>query len=176
MRTTLLTLVTAAAAITAGAAPARAKPKPDDKAVTGTYDVKYDEVSNNCTNVGMAFRRGTLAIAQKKASLTVDIERVPMMVGTHPKHGKVKAHSKLGPSSIKGLDGKFSIAGRVDNGVLQMVFVAEYYVKGKPLCTQSWNVSGLRSKTTGKAAASPAPGVAMSSAPGVGLYVPFFAE
>jgi len=172
MRTTLATLVLAAAAITAGAAPARA----DNKAVTGTYDVKYDEVSNNCTNVGMTFRRGTLTIAEKRGSLTVDIERIPMMVGSRPKHGKVKAHSKLGPSSIRGLDGKFSIAGRVDDGVLQMVFVAEYYVKGKPLCTQSWNVSGLRSKTTGKASMTPAPSVAMSSAPGIALYVPFFGE
>ena len=58
---------------------------------------------------------------------------------------RVKATSRLGATSIQGLDGKFSVAGRVADGSLQLVFIAEYYVKQKPLCTQSWNVTGKRS-------------------------------
>ncbi len=148
MRTTLSTLVLVATTVL-GATPAFAqKDKDKDKEkpaeVNGTYDVKYDEVSNNCTNVGMTFARGTLKIDQKKGALVVNIDLVPIMQGSEPKAGKLKATSKLGASVIQGLDGKFSVAGRVDDGVLQLVFVAEYYVKTKPLCTQSWNVSGLR--------------------------------
>src|SRR5262249_24058488 len=131
MRITLVTLVLGAATL-AAASPAFAD-KGDKSDVSGTYDVRYDEVSNNCTNVGQSFTRGTLKIEEKK-TLTVNIELVPIMVGSEAKGGKLKAQSKLGPSVIQGLDGKYSVAGRVDDGVLQLVFVAEYYVKGEPLC------------------------------------------
>ena len=66
-------------------------------------------------------------------------------------YADLKATSKLGPTSIEGLDGKFSVAGHVDDGVLSLVFVAEYYAQKKPLCTQSWNISGLRSDGEKKA-------------------------
>jgi hypothetical protein len=118
-----------------------------DDTVVGTYDVKYEEMSNNCTNIGMALGRGTLKIETRSASnLIVDIERIPLMAGVPAKHGKITAKSKLGPTSIQGLDGVFSVAGRVSgpDGMLALVFVAEYQAKGKPLCTQSWNVSGVR--------------------------------
>jgi len=112
----------------------------------GTFDVKYEEMSNNCTNVGMTLGRGVLRIEIKTtASLIVDIERIPIMNGV-PAKGKITAKSKLGPTSIKGLDGTFSVAGRFSgsDGVLQLVFVAEYQANGKPLCTQSWNISGVK--------------------------------
>lgn len=153
MRTKLFPLVLGAMAATVTVHTAAADNKSD---VVGTYDVKYDEVSNNCTDVGITFGRGTLDVLLKKGTLVVDIERVPLMNGAAPRGGKLRAQSKLGPSSIQGLDGKFSVAGRVDNGVLQLVFVAEYYVKTKPLCTQSWNVSGLRQAPAGKSATAPA--------------------
>ncbi len=118
----------------------------DDVATVGVYDVKYEEMSNNCTNVGMTLARGQLKIELKANTLVVDIERVPLMSGVPTKNGAVNAKSKLGPTSIQGLDGTFSIGGRVagSEGMLQLVFVAEYQAKGKPLCTQSWNVTGLR--------------------------------
>jgi hypothetical protein len=159
MRTTVATLILGAMTLASTAAVADKGDKPGDKSeVAGTYDVKYDEVSNNCTNTGMTFTRGTLKIEQKQ-NVTVNIDLVPIMVGSAPKAGKIKAQSKLGASVIQGLDGKFSVAGRVDEGVLQLVFVAEYYVKGKPLCTQSWNVAGVRQAagaTKSDAAAEPA--------------------
>ena len=119
-----------------------------DDNVTGTYDVKYEEMSNNCTNVGMTLARGQLKIELKSNVITIDIERVPLMSGVPTKNGAVNAKSKLGPTSIQGLDGTFSIGGRVSGGegMLQLVFVAEYQAKGKPLCTQSWNVTGVRAK------------------------------
>jgi hypothetical protein len=120
----------------------------EDVAVIGTYDVKYEEMSNNCTNVGMTLARGQLKIEVKSNTLVIDIERVPLMSGIPTKNGAVNAKSKLGPTSIQGLDGTFSIGGRVsgNDGMLQLVFVAEYQAKGKALCTQSWNVTGVRAK------------------------------
>lgn len=115
-------------------------------AVAGRFEVKYEEVTSNCTNTGMSMLRGVFEIEKKKATVVaVDIERIPLMQGSAAKGGRVKATSKLGPSSIQGLDGRFSVAGTVnDDGLLAMVLVAEYYLKGKPYCTQSWNVTGVR--------------------------------
>jgi hypothetical protein len=141
MRITLPALIAALlASLTAGPAEAQ-----EAKEVAGDYDVKYDEVANNCTDVGMNLARGTVKLSLKgKDNLVVDIERMPVMSGSISKSRKFKAASKLERTSIQGLDGKFSSAGRVDDGVLQIVLIAEYYVDKKPLCTQSWNVSGVR--------------------------------
>jgi hypothetical protein len=137
MRTLSLTVVVALAAL---GSVARADDSPG-----GTYDVKYEEMSNNCTNVGMTLGRGVLRIEVRGTNLIVDIERIPIMNGV-PAKGKITAKSKLGPTSIKGLDGTFSVAGRFSgsDGVLQLVFVAEYQAQGKALCTQSWNISGVK--------------------------------
>lgn len=113
-------------------------------AVAGTYDVRYEEVTSNCQNTGIVLNRGTIEIAKKRGNaITIDIERMPMMAGTATKGGRIKATSKIGKTSIQGLDGKFSTAGTVnEDRVLTVVFVAEYYLQGKAYCTQSWNVSG----------------------------------
>lgn len=118
--------------------------------VAGRYEVKYEEVTSNCQNTGMVLMRGVFEIAKRKATtVAVDIDRIPLMVGSAAKGGRVKATSKLGPTSIQGLDGRFSVAGAInDDGVLQMVLVAEYYVKNKAYCTQSWNVTGVRAGAT----------------------------
>lgn len=134
------------ALLATGLVGALARPARADDNVLGTYDVKYEEVANNCTDVGMTLGRGVLEIEQKKgtSALAVDIERIPLMAGGPAKGGKLKATSKIGPTSIAGLDGKFSVAGRSQDGMLQLVFVAEYFVKGKALCSQSWNIAGVR--------------------------------
>ncbi len=128
--------------------------------VTGTYDVKYEEVANNCNKTGMALGRGKLRIRKEKNLLVVDIERIPLMSGSPNKSGAVRATSKIGPTSIDKLDGKFSVAGKADAAALELVFVAEYYVKGSALCTQSWNVTGAKDSGDAKpapAAPTPAP-------------------
>lgn len=121
--------------------------------VAGRYEVKYEEVTSNCENTGMSMLRGVFEIEKKKAAtVSVDIDRIPLMVGSAARGGRVKATSKLGPTSIQGLDGRFSVAGTVnEDGVLQMVLVAEYYLNKKAYCTQSWNVSGLRAGDPPKA-------------------------
>jgi hypothetical protein len=121
--------------------------------VVGGYDVKFEEVANNCTGVGMTLTRGGLNIEVRKGQLTVDIERIPLMAGAPAKGGKLRATSKLGPTSITGLDGKFSLAGRVQEGMLNLVFVAEYFVNRQARCSQSWKIAGVK-----READKPAPG------------------
>lgn len=148
MRTSLLPVLAAVVALgTAGSlgpAPAHAQSKAKGEDVVGTYDVRYEEVSSNCTQTSIALARGTLDIEVAKKKLTVDIQRFPKMVGSPGRGGKVRASSKIERSSIEGVDGKFSVAGKVTEGLIQLVFVAEYYVKGKPLCSQTWNVTGQK--------------------------------
>jgi hypothetical protein len=121
---------------------------------TGSYDVKFDEMATTCTPPPVALARSKVNIANntKKNSLTVNIETIPEMVGIPQKGGKVNAKTVKGsngvvPTTVQGLDAKYSIAGKIeDGGMLQLVLVAEYikHDDKKPYCTQSWNVTGLR--------------------------------
>lgn len=128
--------------VLAAAAPVYA----EDVSVAGTYNVKFEQVSTNCTSPLAYPASGTLKIDAKAAELQVDIDRTPLMVGKINKTGKVSAKSpKPGHTPVEGMDGVFSVAGRVDPaGLISLVMVGEYQNAGKPLCTQSWNVSGLR--------------------------------
>ena len=175
MHTTLAKLagpaLVAVAVIAAGSSSAAAQPAK----VVGRYDVKYEAVTSNCDNTGMALARGKITIGKRRSGIEVDIERIPLMVGTASKTGRIKATSKLGPTSIQGLDGKFSVAGTINSdGVMQVVFVAEYYLKNKPYCTQSWNVAGLRAvdepeapKADKKSADQPPAGLSMFAVDGL---------
>lgn len=124
--------------------------------VGGVYDVKFEEMSTNCSPPPVTYTRGKVTIEAKK-SLTVNIDTIPLMVGVPAKSGKINAKTtKKLASTVQGLDGKWGVSGRVDeNGVLQLVLVAEYTRQdnGKPHCTQSWNVSGVRQSAATKAPA-----------------------
>jgi hypothetical protein len=152
----VLVMVTASVAAAQKKKGGKEEGRGDD--VVGTYDVRYEEVSSSCEETAIVMNRGTLEIVKRKAQLTVDIPRFPLMTGTPQRGGKVRAASKLAPSSIDGVDGKFSVAGRVDEGLISLVFIAEYYVGKKPLCSQTWNVSGQKSaKATKDKGAQAAP-------------------
>lgn len=122
--------------------------------ITGSYDVKFEEMGQNCKPPPIALGRGKLTIATNKGSLTVKIDTIPEMVGVSQKAGKVTAKTLNGPvrTTVQGLDANYSIAGRVDEGgALQLVLVTEYikHADKKPYCTQSWNVTGAK-KTSAK--------------------------
>lgn len=114
--------------------------------VGGTYDVKFEEVSTNCTTTKLAYRPQQISVKVKGNSLTVDVDRTPVMNGVPQKNGKVSAKSKPGNTMIDGMKGVFSVAGRISpEGMLQLVMVGEFSTaQGKALCSQSWNISGLR--------------------------------
>lgn len=116
--------------------------------VPGVYEVKYEEISSNCTTTKLAYAPGPLTLKVKGSQLVVDIDRTPEMVGAAPKNGKVSAKSKLANTSIEGMKGFFTVAGRITaEGTLYLVMTGEYSANGKPLCTQSWNVSGAKQST-----------------------------
>lgn len=132
--------------------------------IAGTYEVKFEEMSTNCSPPPATYQRANLKIDVAKSSLRVNIDTIPQMNGVPAKNGKISAKTpKKLASTVQGLDGKWAVSGRVDdNGVLQLVLVAEYtkHDDGKPYCTQSWNVSGVR----GTAPAQTSPGKGSGSA------------
>src|SRR4029079_16581351 len=96
------------AALLAVAAPAYA----DD--VAGSYDVKFEQVSTNCEHPLAYPQHGTLKIEIKGGDLQVDIDRTPIMLGKSAKPGKISAKSpKPGHTPVEGMDGVFSVAGRI---------------------------------------------------------------
>jgi hypothetical protein len=113
--------------------------------VAGVYEVKYEEVSSNCTTTKLAYAPGPITVKVKANQLIVDIDRTPEMIGAPPKNGKISAKSKLGGTMIDGMKGVFSVAGRItQEGALYLVLIGEYSANGKPLCTQTWNLSGAK--------------------------------
>lgn len=114
--------------------------------LAGAYDVKFEQVSTNCEHPLAYPARGSIKIETKGTDLQVDIDRTPIMIGKPAKSGKLSARSpKPGHTPVEGMDGVFSVAGRITvEGMLSLVMVGEYQAAGKPLCTQSWNLSGLR--------------------------------
>jgi len=116
--------------------------------ISGAYEVKFEQVSTNCEHPIAYPQHGTIKIEVKGGDIQVDIERTPLMVGKSTKTNKISAKSpKPGHTPIQGMDGVFSVAGRVTSeGMLALVMIGEYQTEGKPLCTQSWNLSGLRAQ------------------------------
>jgi len=129
--------------VLAVAAPALA----DDDNISGVYDVKFEESGSTCNPPPVALGRGKLTIEVKKGVVTVNTDLIPLMTGTVQKNGKIAAKTtKVVGTTVQGLSAKYSSAGRVDKGMLQLVMTAEYIRQdtGKPYCTQAWNVAGLR--------------------------------
>jgi len=128
------------------------------QSVAGSYEVKFEEMSTNCDPVRFTYTRATVRIDTAKSSMRVNIPTIPQMAGVPAKSGKITAKTpKKVATTIDGIDGKYGISGRVDDsGVLELVLVAELFRKdnGKPLCTQSWNLRGVRQATTEKPAGS----------------------
>lgn len=117
--------------------------------ISGTYDVKFEDVSTNCTTQKLTYRPQPISVKVKGNQVSVDIDVTPLMTGVLQKNGKVSAKSKPGNTMITGMKGVFSVAGRITaDGALSLVMVGEYSTEqGKPLCSQSWNVSGPRVDT-----------------------------
>jgi hypothetical protein len=137
----------ALALVIAAAAPAYA-----DDSIFGTYEVTFEEVAHNCDHP-LRYERGIVKIERKGDQVQVDIERTPLMRGAVREDPKVMAKSGVGHTSMAEMDGVFSVAGRVtSDGMLKLTLVGEYQRAGRPLCTQSWNLSGLRTdaKPTGE--------------------------
>ncbi len=140
--------------------------------VAGTFDVKYEEVSTNCPSP-LKYQHGKLDVKTKDTSVTVDIDRTPVMQGSVAKGGKVSAKSKMGPTMLDGMSGSFSVAGKITpEGMLSFVMVGEYTAGGKSLCSQSWNVVGSRADATPKQTTPPPNKKSADDAPDLMFAVP----
>jgi hypothetical protein len=117
--------------------------------VSGTYDVKFEDLSTNCTTQKLTYKPQPISVKVKANQVTVDVDLTPVMTGVPQKNGKVSVKSKAGNTMIGGMKGTFSLAGKIgSDGVLALVMVGEYSTEqGKSLCTQSWNVTGTRVDT-----------------------------
>lgn len=142
MRTTLVAGLGTLLLCLALAAPASAQN------VAGAYEAKFEEMSTNCDPVRFAYTHAIVKIDTAKNTLRVNIDTIPLMTGIPAKSGKINAKTpKKLATTIDGIDGKYHVSGRVDDsGVLELVLVAEFTRtdNGKPLCTQSWNLRGVR--------------------------------
>jgi hypothetical protein len=124
-----------------------------DENVTGNYDVKYEEAGSTCNPNPVTLGKGKLTIEIKKGSLLVNIDTIYQMVGVPQKNGKISAKTaKVVGTTVGGLSARYSVAGRVESGMLQLVLTAEYVRQdnNRPYCTQAWNVSGLKADTEKK--------------------------
>ncbi len=122
------------------ARPMQARPMPR---VAGKYAATFQSVANNCTGMGMNLSATTVELFQARdRDVQVTVPSVPIMRGVVTRAGKFKAEAKRGKTATAGVDGRFSVAGRVDDKGIQFLFIAEYYRADKPMCTQSWNASG----------------------------------
>jgi hypothetical protein len=134
--------VAAALLVPAGDASAQNRDR-DIEQIAGKYEVKFEEVQSSCSTTGMNLQRATVELSQKGRNLQVTIPAMPVMSGRVSRGGRFKAEAKKGGTAIRGVDGRFTISGRVNRGVIQLVLIAEYFQGRKPLCTQSWNGSGV---------------------------------
>jgi hypothetical protein len=137
-----LTAVVAALALLGAAGTSAAQGKAEQP-IGGKYEVRFEEVQNSCSTTGMSLSRANIELTERARRVDVTIPMVPAMSGTVSKGGKFKARAKRGRTAIEGVEGSFSVAGRVSEGIIQLVFIAEYFKGKKPLCTQSWNASGV---------------------------------
>src|SRR5512146_363505 len=105
---------------------AAASPAFADDTIAGTYDVKIDETASTCSPKPETLTKGKLVIAVKKTQVTVKLDAVYQMVGTQ-QDGHISAKTaKLVGTAVGGLSARYSIAGRVDRGTLELVLTAQY--------------------------------------------------
>jgi hypothetical protein len=127
------------------------RPAEADVPVAGTYEAKFEQIGNNCEHSIAFASQGVIKIDIKNGDLQVDIARTPLMIGKPRKDGKINAKSRLGHTAVDGMDGVFTVAGRIkDDGMVSLTLIGEYQAGGRPLCTQSWSLSGLKAKPDAK--------------------------
>ncbi len=126
---------------------ALASPALADDDVTGTYDVKYEDAGNTCSNNPVTLTKGTMTIAIKKGALDVSFDKAFWLTGKPSKDGTINAKTaKLIGTSMGGLSARYSVVGKAENGSLTLALTAMYIRQdtNKPYCAQTWNVSGTR--------------------------------
>tara|TARA_R110002096_G_scaffold44526_13_gene120542 strand:+ start:132733 stop:133218 length:486 start_codon:yes stop_codon:yes gene_type:complete len=120
----------------------------------GNFKSTFTKVVDNCDK-GLDLTKASLTISKTEGSVTVRIDALPPLVGKAGKRGKLRAEAK---GKGHGMDVRYGLNGRVSDGELQAVFVAEYFKGKTPVCTQSFRVVG-----TAAQAAAPSKGAKTAS-------------
>jgi hypothetical protein len=109
----------------------------------GTFTVTYEQVADDCDGDGLDLAPGAVVLQGTDAKLVVKIAGVAPMQGRRAADGKFRAQAQ-GPGAKPDLRGKYSVSGKTTRNSIEMVFIAQFYLGKRPLCTQSWSVSGTR--------------------------------
>ncbi len=123
----------------------------------GSFQATFTKVVDNCDQ-GLSLSKASLTISKNERSITVRIDELPALAGKAGKRGKLRAEAK---GKGNGMDVRYGLNGRVSDGQLQAVFVAEYFKGKAPVCTQSFRVVGSTTKAPksssrlGQAASAP---------------------
>jgi len=118
-----------------------------DDAITGTYDVKYDEAGSTCDPKPLTLTKSKLTIAIKKGALNVSFDPAFQLVGKATTDGSINAKTaKLIGTQIGGLSARYTVVGRAASGSVQLALTAQYIRQdtNKPYCAQTWNLTGTR--------------------------------
>jgi len=109
---------------------------------SASYEVRYQQVADDCNGQGMTLEQGEVSVRQGAADdIEVALAGVGTLKGTRSANGRFKAQ---GVGSPRGdLTAHLSASGRAGDAI-QMIFIAEFYRGKKPLCTQSWSGQGRR--------------------------------
>jgi hypothetical protein len=117
----------------------------DAQPTSGTYQVKYEAVADDCDGEGLTLSAGAARVQSDSGKLTLSLDGVAPMKGRQAADGQFKAQAQ-GAGAKPDLRGKYSASGKTVRDSLEMVFIAQFYRGKRPLCTQSWTVSGTRGK------------------------------
>ena len=109
----------------------------------GNYKSTFKKVVDNCDK-GLELTSANLTISKTERTISVAIDGLPPLRGKAGKGGKLRAEAK---GTSNSMDVRYGLNGRVSDGELQAVFVAEYFTGKRPVCTQSFRVVGSTSKS-----------------------------
>lgn len=109
------------------------------------YQVKISNVSDSCQSEHTRLPgKVDIRVARDARAIQLRIPGLPALRGKMRKRGKFKVEGAVKQANKTGHKGKFSATGRIGQGAIRLVLVAEIYKDGKAQCTQSWNVAGNR--------------------------------
>lgn len=116
-----------------------------DNVMAGSFASTFEKVVDNCKDVGAKLNKEKIVVTQNGKLLMVKIPALPSMKGKVGKRGKLRAEAAADTAS-PAIRAQYGLNGRITGNKLQAVLVAEFFKNDKPECTQSWSVSGKRTK------------------------------
>lgn len=120
-------------------------PMAQDTSAAGSFDSEFEVVADNCKGEGLKLGKALVEVTESGKQVNVKIPELPTLSGRTGRKGKIRAEATA-PTKTPGLSARFGVNARISSDTLQGVFVAEYFRADKPQCTQSFSITGKRSK------------------------------